>query len=60
MDDYKNKSGCEINKGNSRRFWKELAKGVVISNPVFILTLGLCPVLAITSSITNALGMSAG
>lgn len=60
MDDYKNKSGCEINKGNNRRFWKELAKGVVISNPVFILTLGLCPVLAITSSITNALGMSAG
>jgi len=60
MDDYKDKSGCEINKGNSRRFWKELAKGVVISNPVFILTLGLCPVLAITSSITNALGMGAG
>jgi len=48
------------NKKSSSRFWKELAKGIVISNPVFILTLGLCPVLAITNSITNALGMSAG
>ena len=42
------------------RFWKELAKGIIISNPVFILTLGLCPTLAITNSLTNALGMSAG
>ena len=60
MGDYRDKSGSGINERNSRRFWKELAKGIVISNPVFILTLGLCPVLAVTNSITNALGMSAG
>jgi len=60
MGDYKDKSGSGINERNSRRFWKELAKGIIISNPVFILTLGLCPVLAVTNSITNALGMSAG
>ncbi len=41
-------------------FWKEFAKGIIMSNPVFILTLGLCPTLAITNSITNALGMGAG
>jgi electron transport complex protein RnfE len=42
------------------RFWKELAKGIIISNPVFVLALGLCPSLAVSSSIDNALGMSAG
>jgi len=43
-----------------KRFWKEFAKGIIISNPVFILALGLCPTLAVTSSLDNALGMSAG
>jgi len=60
MNEYKDKNGCGIKKESSSRFWKELAKGIIISNPVFILTLGLCPVLAVTNSITNALGMSAG
>jgi electron transport complex protein RnfE len=45
------------NKGS---FWREFAKGIIISNPVFILTLGLCPTLAVTNSVSNALGMSAG
>jgi Na+-translocating ferredoxin:NAD+ oxidoreductase subunit E len=50
-----------VNKSSTGSiFWKELAKGIVISNPVFILTLGLCPTLAITTSIDNALGMGAG
>lgn len=49
-----------MKEGNKTTFWKELAKGIVISNPVFILALGLCPTLAITNSVTNALGMSAG
>jgi electron transport complex protein RnfE len=48
------------NKKSGGIFWKELAKGIVISNPVFILTLGLCPTLAITNSVTNALGMGVG
>lgn len=42
------------------RFGKEFAKGIVISNPVFILALGLCPTLAVTTSLDNALGMSVG
>lgn len=48
------------NKKSGSGFWKELVRGIIISNPVFILILGLCPVLAITTSITNALGMGAG
>lgn len=42
------------------RFWKELSKGVLLSNPVFVLALGLCPTLAVSSSLDNALGMSVG
>jgi electron transport complex protein RnfE len=40
-------------------FGKEFKKGIVISNPVFVLALSLCPVLAITNTLDNALGMSA-
>jgi electron transport complex protein RnfE len=60
MNDYKKKSECGIKKESGSRFWKELVRGIIVSNPVFILILGLCPVLAITTSITNALGMGAG
>jgi len=49
-----------LKEENKTTFWKELTKGIIISNPVFILALGLCPTLAITNSVTNALGMSAG
>jgi Na+-translocating ferredoxin:NAD+ oxidoreductase subunit E len=42
------------------RFRKEFLKGIIISNPVFVLALGLCPALAISISIDNALGMSMG
>ena len=40
------------------RFGKEFAKGLILSNPVFVLALGLCPTLAVTTSIDNALGMT--
>ena len=40
------------------KFTKEFAKGIIISNPVFVLALGLCPTLAISTSIDNALGMT--
>lgn len=40
-------------------FVKEFARGIIISNPIFVLALGLCPALAITTSLENALGMSA-
>jgi len=41
-------------------FWKEFAKGIILSNPVFVLALGLCPTLAVTGTLDNALGMGAG
>ncbi|MFH1662902.1 MAG: electron transport complex subunit E [Chloroflexota bacterium] len=40
-------------------FVKEFSKGIVISNPIFILALGLCPALAVSNTLDNALGMSA-
>ncbi len=42
------------------RFGKELVKGIVISNPLFVLALGFCPALAVSTSVDNALGMSVG
>ncbi len=41
-------------------FVREFTKGIVISNPIFILALGLCPALAVSNTIDNALGMSVG
>ena len=37
---------------------KELTKGILKENPVFVLVLGLCPVLGVSSQVSNALGMS--
>jgi Na+-translocating ferredoxin:NAD+ oxidoreductase subunit E len=39
-------------------FLKNLSNGMVKENPVFALYLGLCSVLAVSNTITNALGMS--
>ncbi len=39
---------------------RELTKGFVKENPIFILMLGLCPSLAVSTQVVNALGMSAG
>ena len=36
---------------------REMSKGFIKENPVFIMALGLCPVLAVSTSIANALGM---
>lgn len=38
---------------------KEFIKGLYKENPVFRLMLGLCPVLAVSNSVNNALGMGA-
>ena len=37
----------------------EFTKGLLRKNPVFVLLLGLCPTLAVTTRVTNALGMGA-
>jgi len=39
--------------------WKNFIKGIVKENPVFVLVLGTCPTLAVTTSVINALGMGA-
>lgn len=36
---------------------KEFTKGIILENPVLRLLLGLCPVLATSSSVINAIGM---
>jgi len=42
------------------KFWKEFAKGIIISNPLFVLALGFCPALAVSITVENAIYMSAG
>ncbi len=37
--------------------WKNLTKGIIRENPVFVLLLGMCPTLGVTSSAINGLGM---
>ena len=38
----------------------ELIRGITRDNPVFGLVLGLCPTLAVTTSVENGIGMAAG
>ncbi|OPY20675.1 MAG: electron transport complex RsxE subunit [Methanomethylovorans sp. PtaU1.Bin093] len=38
----------------------EFIRGITRDNPTFGLVLGLCPTLAVTTSVENAIGMSAG
>jgi electron transport complex protein RnfE len=42
------------------RFRKHFIAGIVISNPLFVLALGFCPALAVSTSVDNAIGMSVG
>ena len=42
-----------------RTLFQEFSKGLTVSNPVFGLVLGLCPALAISISVRNAIGMGA-
>lgn len=37
--------------------WKNFTKGFIKENPVFVLLLGMCPTLGVTSSAANGLGM---
>ena len=39
---------------------KELTKGIFRENPVFIIMLGMCPTLDVTTQVFNAIGMGAG
>ena len=42
---------------NQNRLLKELLKGIWAENPIFRLVLGMCPTLAVTTSLENGLGM---
>ena len=39
-------------------YWEEFKKGVWKKNPILILGIGLCPTLAVTTSVSNALWMT--
>jgi len=45
---------ADIKTNNS---FKEFAKGIFKENPVFVILLGLCPTLAVTTSVANGIGM---
>lgn len=40
-----------------KRLIKEFTKGIAVENPTFGLVLGLCPTLAVSTSVENAVGM---
>jgi len=44
---------------DSRPAWPELTRGIWKENPVLVAVLGLCPAMAVTNSLQNALVMSA-
>lgn len=37
--------------------FKEIKRGIVTENPIFVLALGLCPALGVSTSVVNGLGM---
>ena len=39
------------------KLFNEFKKGITIQNPTFVLVLGLCPTLAVSTTVTNAIGM---
>jgi len=41
----------------TRTLTQEVTKGIIAENPVFRLLLGLCPALAVTTSLINGIGM---
>ena len=42
-----------------KKLIKEFTKGIISENQVFVILLGLCPTLAVSTSIENAIGMGA-
>ncbi|MGL1891961.1 MAG: electron transport complex subunit E [Spirochaetaceae bacterium] len=40
-----------------KNYGKDLYRGIVKENPTFVLFLGMCPTLALTNNLTNAVGM---
>lgn len=42
-----------------KSLFKEFSKGIFRENPIFVIVLGLCPTLAVSTSLENAIGMGA-
>ena len=40
-----------------KQYLDEFTKGIFQLNPIFVMALGLCPTLAVTTSLDNAVGM---
>lgn len=40
-----------------KSYWQEFTKGILRENPLFIIVLGTCPSLAITTKVENGIGM---
>lgn len=58
-----NCNNCDSNKETKKQtdkksFLRILINGITNTNPVFILLLGLCPTLAVSTSLDNAFGMA--
>ena len=46
-----------MNKSSMSTAWERLSNGLLKENPTFVLMLGMCPTLAVTTSAINGLGM---
>jgi len=47
-----------MNKASKPRLINDFLYGILTGNPVLVLMIGLCPVLAVSTSVFNAVGMS--
>ncbi len=43
--------------GEKKTFWGALVNGILFENPTFVLMVGMCPTLAVTTAASNAIGM---
>ena len=41
----------------SKESWNNLTRGIIKENPTFVMLLGMCPTLGVTTSASNGLGM---
>ena len=42
---------------HSKSFWKVFLNGLIVENPTFVLMLGMCPTLGVTTAAINGIGM---
>ena len=47
----------EENNEKKLTFWGCIFNGIITENPILVLMIGMCPTLAVTTSVSNAIGM---